>query len=210
MRIQQVVFDFGGVLIEWNPETIAKMCTSDIELRHVIKKDILQHSDWLRLDKGELSEQEAADLISVRTSLSKEMILSVFDTVRQSFMPLDNTIGVLKTLSEMGVDCYGLSNMSKENYHYLKETYNFFGYFNGEIISGLENVIKPDLKVFKILCERFGLKPEETLFIDDMHVNCEAAEYLGMRSLQFERHKFNLSVVEEKLNNIVLDSTLDT
>lgn len=200
MIIKQVVFDFGGVLIEWNPENIAKMCTLDLELRNIIQNEILKHSDWLRLDKGELSEQQAASIISARTSLHKDVVLNVFDTVRKSFTLLPKTVAVLKTLAESGIDCYGLSNMSKENYNYLKETHSFFDYFNGEIISGLEKVIKPDLNIFEILCARFNFKAEETLFIDDMYINCKAAEAFGIKALHFERHKFSLKTVNEKLN----------
>ena len=75
--------------------------------------------------------------------------------------------------------------MSPENYAYLKQKYAFFDHFQGIVISGLENTIKPEKKIFQILLQRFALNPGETLFIDDRPENTRTAEEFGMAVVTF-------------------------
>lgn len=79
--------------------------------------------------------------------------------------------------------------MSIENWNYLQQRHKFFGLLKGVIISGHEKVIKPDRNIFALLCQRFQLVPEQTLFIDDMPVNCAAAQEYGFKTLLFEQGK---------------------
>ena len=114
--IRQVVVDFGGVLVEWNPSKIVESFTADTSLQTTILIEILQHSDWLELDRGVFTEAEAVSKIVARSYLSKEIVFSVFNTVRQSFITNEKMLRVLKNLVDQGLPCYGLSNMSVENY----------------------------------------------------------------------------------------------
>jgi putative hydrolase of the HAD superfamily len=196
MTIKQIVFDFGGVIVEWAPQRIARMFSTDAEVRKQILNEILQHSDWLKLDRGDFSELDAINHIVSRSGLTEKTINAVFETVRRSFTPLTKTVQVLQALNDKNIACYGLTNMSFENYTYLREKFDFFDYFNGIIVSGIEHVIKPDVKIYELLCQRYNLKPSETLFIDDMTINCKAAALLGMRTIVFDRKEFDLSLLE--------------
>jgi putative hydrolase of the HAD superfamily len=187
LDFKYVVFDFGGVLVDWSPQKISKMHTLDPNLQESVLNDILLHSDWLDLDAGLFTEPEMALRISARTNFSDSEVLDVFETVRRSFIPVDEVVVLLNTLVEKGVPCFGLSNMSKENYCYLKTTFPFFSKLKGSVISGHENVIKPNANIYKRLLEKFQLNASETLFIDDMLPNCHAAEALGFNTFQFER-----------------------
>lgn len=188
-EIKQVVFDLGAVLIEWNPQRIIEMVTSDVGIQNKILEDILLHPDWLELDKGSFSEEFASRKISARSDLNQSFIMDVFDTVRTSFYSIDETKKILETLVENHIPCYALSNMSVENYQYLCERHSFFEHFSGVVISGHEKMIKPDEEIFKVISKRYQLDLQETLLIDDTLVNCKAAERLGFRVLHFKRNR---------------------
>jgi HAD superfamily hydrolase (TIGR01509 family) len=96
-----------------------------------------------------------------------------------------DTLDRVEKASSKGRNLYCLSNMSPENYAYLKQKYAFFGHFHGIVISGLENTVKPEKKIFQTLLRRFALSPEETLFIDDRPENTQTAEQLGMSVITF-------------------------
>lgn len=197
-QYKQVVFDFGGVLVEWAPKYIAKLHSDDAAIQQRVLHEVIQHPDWLELDRGSYTEVEMAKRIAARSDFNEDEVRSVFDTVRLSFTPLKEGVMALKSLIEKGVPCYGLSNMSVENYKYLYETHDFFGLLQGEIISGKEKLIKPDAAIYERLCERFNLIPQETLFIDDMWKNCQAAEYAGFQTFHFERGLKDIPILIER------------
>jgi putative hydrolase of the HAD superfamily len=205
MTVKQIIFDLGGVLIEWGPQKIVESFSSDKTLQEKVLKEILQHPDWLELDRGSFTESEAVQKISARSELTASTIRDVFTTVRRSFIAIDETVALLKQLVEQGIPCYALSNMSSENYTFLLKTHNFLEYFSGIVISGQEKLIKPDLALYQLMCERYALQPAETLFIDDMLANCQAAETLGMEVLHFKREQFSGTDIQRYLTGISLD-----
>ena len=203
--VKQIIFDFGGVLVQWNPQKIVETFTSDKELQNTVIKEIFQHEIWLQLDAGLFTEKEAAKNISARSALSSEEVLQVFDAVRLTLTPFQKTVELLEELVANGVPCYGLTNMSVDNYEYLKQTYSFFGLFSGIVASGYEKCIKPDSKIFNLICDRYQLKPGETLFIDDSLVNIEAAHASGLQALHFENADSCISKIKDMVGPAAKD-----
>lgn len=187
--IKQVVFDFGGVLIEWAPKHIVQMYSPHDVVQQYALECVLQHPDWLELDKGTFSESQVSKRIANRSGFSVEEVEGIFETVRRSFTAINESVSCLTSLVSNHIPCYGLSNMSMENWAYLQQRHDFFGLLKGVIISGHEKVIKPDEGIFALLCQRYQLIPEQTLFIDDMPANCAAAEEYGFNTLQYEQGK---------------------
>lgn len=179
------VFDLGAVLLEWNPQAIISAFTADVDQQKTIMKEIFQHPDWLAMDRGLLSEIEAIPGAAERSNLSHREVATLFDVVRESLTIIPGTLERLEKAGSKGRNLYCLSNMSLENYAYLKQKYAFFGHFHGIVISGLENTVKPEMKIYQILLQRFALSPEETLFIDDRPENTRTAEQLGMSVITF-------------------------
>ena len=126
MNVKKVIFDLGGLLVEWNPQKIVESFTPDYQLQSILITQIFQHSDWLELDRGSITEREAARRMSCRLELPESIVFGVFDTVRQSFTAIDETLGLLNWLIDQGIPCYGLTNMSTQNYEYLVEKHAFF------------------------------------------------------------------------------------
>jgi len=97
--------------------------------------------------------------------------------------PIEENINLLKELRELGYRTYILSNFIKETYIYIKKKYDFFSLFKGQIISGIENFIKPEKAIYELLLNRFSLIPEESLFIDDVLSFLKPAKKLGMKTI---------------------------
>lgn len=185
MNIENVIFDLGGVLIQWNPQKIVSTFTDDFSLQQLLLKEVFYHQDWLDLDKGILTEPEAAAKIAERASLNVQVIFDLFVTTKQLFIQISQTVELLEAMHAHGIKLYVLSNMSKESYIYLRKTHTFFDYFDNILISGHEKLMKPDPKIFALICNRFDISPSNTLFIDDMEDNITVAKNFGLTAIQF-------------------------
>ncbi|WP_455365755.1 HAD family hydrolase [Kaarinaea lacus] len=179
------VFDLGAVLLEWDPQTIVSTFTSDADLQALLIREVFQHPDWLAMDRGQLLETDAIPTAAKRTNLEHQDIHNLFDIVRESLTIVPGALDILEKARDNNRDLYCLSNMSRENYTYLKDKYAFFNYFHGIVISGLENTMKPEREIFQILLQRFALNPDETLFIDDRWENTQSAAALGISTITF-------------------------
>jgi 2-haloacid dehalogenase len=99
--------------------------------------------------------------------------------------PIPGTVEILAELKRRGIACYVLSNMEAETYPLRLARYDFLRSLDGQVISGLEKVAKPDPRIYRLLLERYELPAGRTLFIDDKAENVAAARAAGMQALQF-------------------------
>lgn len=183
--IDAVVFDVGGVLLDWDPrhlyrklfddpaemtDFLDRVCTPDWHLAHDLGADIEQSCrDLASRHPGQ------ADLIMAWWRRGEEMIAG----------QIDGTVAVLAELKSAGVACYALSNMEADRFEVRRHRYPFFALFDGCVISGSEGVVKPDPAIFATLLERYGLRPGRTVFVDDSARNIEAAAGLGLIAVAF-------------------------
>lgn len=183
--VDSVIFDLGAVLIRWDPQHIVNTFTPDKTLAQLMLEQVFQHQDWLDLDAGLITEQEAAIKIAARANVSVASIHELFAVVKQSFTQIDKTVLLLEKMSAHGIKLYCLSNMSVESYQYLTATHSFFKHFDGLVISGYEKLIKPDINIFELIKNKFKLNAAHTLFIDDMPYNISAALECGLQAIEF-------------------------
>jgi 2-haloacid dehalogenase len=184
-RIKAVVFDIGGVLLDWDPRHLYRQLIADPDQLDDFLDRIYTRQWHLAHDLGADTEQscrelaakypEHADLIMAWSDRSEEMVGGV----------LTQTVEVLGELRSAGVRCFVLSNMEPDKFATRRTRYEFFDLVEGCVISGLEGVAKPDQKIFDILMSRYGLAPAETVFIDDLPANVAAAAELGVVAIQF-------------------------
>jgi 2-haloacid dehalogenase len=99
--------------------------------------------------------------------------------------PFDQTVEVLAELKAAGMRCYALSNMEPDVFTIRRARFPFMKWFDGYVISGIEGVAKPDLRIFEILLQRHGLEPQTTVFVDDSAQNVEAARALKIHAVQY-------------------------
>ncbi len=183
--ITAVVFDLGGVLIDWDPRHLYRQLIDDPAELDRFLGQICTREWHASHDLGADSEQscrelagehpEYADLIMAWAHRSEEMIAGLFD----------GTIEILTELRSAGVRCFALSNMEADTFELRKARFGFFESLDGCVISGLEGVMKPDPKIFEILLSRYGLEPAATVFVDDVAANVEAAAKLGVVAIKF-------------------------
>jgi putative hydrolase of the HAD superfamily len=184
--MRNVIFDIGGVILEWNPDAILESYSNHAELRATLRTALFEHPDWLQLDRGVLSETEALARLETRTSLPSSELVGLLDAVRASLKPKVDTLALLESLVRREVPLYCLSNMSPATFAYLHEQHTFWDRFRGIVISGEVKLMKPEPEIFEYLLRRYDLSASETIFIDDHPPNIRGAQAVGLRTILFQ------------------------
>jgi putative hydrolase of the HAD superfamily len=199
--VKNVIFDLGGVVIEWNSDRILETYYADPDVRAIMKQQMFQHPDWLELDRGTMHESELLARLGVRTGRPAAELSGLFDAVRESLHAKPDTVALLEKLYARGVPLYCLSNISSDIFKYLRERHSFWGVFRGIVISGDLKMIKPEPEIFHFLLQRYGLAAAETTFVDDNAPNIEAARALGIQTVWFKNARQCEMEIEELFAN---------
>jgi putative hydrolase of the HAD superfamily len=181
-----VVFDLGGVVVRWQPDALIASVFDDVELRARVRREIIDHADWLALDRGVLEKTEAAARGAQRTGLSAQQVLDFLDRVPPALTVMPDTVALMRRLHAAGVPLYCLSNMQHASIAYLEREHDYWDVFSGAVISSRIQLIKPEPAVYRHLLESFGLRGEDTVFIDDTAVNLPPAQAFGIKTIRFE------------------------
>ena len=185
--IQAILFDFGNVLLEWNPRYVyRRFFPGDEEAMENFFHEV-NFMDWNALqDKGRSFTEGVADL-SKRFPHYADLIQAYHDHWKESIGdPLEGTVEILKRLKNAGYLLYGLSNWSAETFPYARQKFDFFNLFDDIIISGEVLSIKPEPQFFEIALRRIGRPARECLFIDDSKANTEQAHRMGFSAIHFQ------------------------
>ena len=181
--LKNIIFDLGNVLISFKPSEYLDKHKYPVTLKSTILSDIFQSSEWLKLDKGEITIPEALDSIASKSSLKREEIAHIFNLRTDVMFPLNSNVKLLPELKKRGFKLYYLSNFPLDIFEEISTGYYFFKHFDGGLISAEAKFSKPESRIYEILLERYSLIPHECLFIDDLEINVRAAEALGMTGL---------------------------
>jgi 2-haloacid dehalogenase len=129
---------------------------------------------------------EAIELLSIEYPEWRTHIIAFRERWEEMLgEPIHGTVRILERLQEAGIATYALSNWSAETFPIAEPRYPFLARFDGIVISGIEGVKKPDPRIFRTLLDRYDLRPETTVFVDDVEENVVAAEALGIVALRF-------------------------
>ena len=183
--MRNVIFDFGNVLVRWEPELVYKEYFGDEAkawwfLRHVVD------ATWRnRIDAGESTAACTAELAG-RFPEYREAI-ELFDS-RYFDMLTGEVPGMRELLHELqtsGCQLYGLTNWSMETFPEARRRFAILQMIDRYVVSAAERLVKPDPRLFRVLLDRYGLRAEECTFVDDNPDNVAAARRLGMRGIVF-------------------------
>jgi 2-haloacid dehalogenase len=185
--IDAVIFDIGGVLLDWNPRYLYRRLMDDEAemerfLGEVCTMEWHEANDLgipFEVTCAELAAEhpDHAELIWAWGRRSEEMVGG----------PIEGTVAILRELKEDGeVRLFALTNMEATTYPLRRERYDFLRWFEGTVVSSSERVIKPDERIFRVLLERYALTAASTLMVDDNPRNIAAARTLGMPTVLFE------------------------
>ena len=185
MKIENIVFDFGGVLVDWNPRYLYKDHFKDENEMEQFLRNVCTDQWNLEQDRGR-SLSEGTRVLQQQFPEFHSMIQLFYDqwsTMLKSDIP--ETVLLLQQLKAT-YKIYGLTNWSAETISIAFERYPFFKAFDGIVVSGQEKLIKPDKKIYHLLLDRYQLKAEHTIFIDDNIQNVRAAAEIGMHAIHFQ------------------------
>jgi putative hydrolase of the HAD superfamily len=186
-----LVFDFAGVLFQWQPhELVARLlperATTDAAAHALVAEFFEGYGgDWGEFDRGALAAGALADRIARRTGLTPAAARAVIDAVPHELQPVEGTVALLRRLYARGHALYFLSNMPAPYADRLDASHGFIGLFRLGVYSGRVGLAKPDAAIFAHAERAFGIDPRETLFIDDVAHNVDAARRAGWHAMQF-------------------------
>ena len=183
--IKAVIWDFGNVIVRWDPRTLYSKVFPDPTERDRFLGEVCTMA-WHMPTDGRVSFTDNCAALIARHPHHETAIWAWRDRWSEMFAgAIPETEAAIEALHARGVPQFGLSNISHETLEATLAMSPAFGRLAGVIASGVEGVMKPDAAIFRLACDRYGFAPQEALFVDDGAHNIEAAQALG-----FDTHHF--------------------
>jgi 2-haloacid dehalogenase len=180
-----VVFDLGGVLIDWDPRHLYRELFDDAEEMESFLAEVTT-AEWNAHQDAGRPWTEAIEILVAEHPERRELIEAFHRRWPEMLAgEIPGAVDVLAELRAGGVRLVALSNWSAETFPTARERFDFLAWFEGIVISGEVGVNKPDPRIFEHLVERFGIAPAAALFIDDSPANVDAARALGFSAIRF-------------------------
>lgn len=197
--IKNIIFDFGGVLVDWDPRYFYRdYFKNDEEMEYFLGN--ICTLEWnSQFDKGVPFDKGIAELVQEHPEYKEaiEAYKTGWSAMLTEAFP--ESVALLRELKAEGYKVYGLTNWSAETIGVAFKRFDFFKEFDGIVVSGEEKLLKPDERLYQVLLNRFELKAEECVFMDDNLKNVEVATRLGIQGIHFD----NLSHVREQLSELL-------
>jgi 2-haloacid dehalogenase len=203
-KIDTIIFDLGGVLIDWNPEYVFLDVFNRDRKKMQWFFDHICTSDWNEnQDAGYPMAQATEDKVALFPEYEKEIRMFYGRWVEMLGDSITGTVDILKKfIDSEDYKVIALTNWSAETFPIALERFEFLHWFEGIIVSGEEKTRKPFNDIYNLTLERFNIKAENAIFIDDNLRNIEAANNLGLNGIQFESPE--QLIINLKTFNIVL------
>lgn len=202
VMIKSVIFDFGNVIVPWNPRRLYDKYFGDKEKSDWFVRTVCPMEWHSQVDRG----VPVAEAVAQRTALFPEWKREIelyFEQWEQMFAPETEGISAYITrLKDRGFKVYGLTNWSAELFPRTENDYPAFNLLDGMVISGAEKLLKPEKEIYLRLLDRYGLQAGECIFIDDNPANVEGARELGIHSVTY----VNLEQAEQDVERMISES----
>lgn len=198
--IKNFVFDIGGVLLEYNPNTYLDKLNLSKKDKERLNEIIFRNPKFKDLLNGKISTNELIDYFVKNNKDYEKQIINILDYNNQKYMmpPKLDSIEYLKQLKQNKYNVYILSNITIDTYNYINYNFDFINLTDGGIYSCFEGVSKPNEEIYLSLIEKYKIAPEETVFIDDTRRNVEKANSLGFNSILFS----DLTLLKKQVNEL--------
>lgn len=184
-KIDTVIFDFGGVLIDWNPAYVyLKEFRGDTEKMNHFLNTICSWEWNENQDAGYLIQQATEERVALFPK--HERLIRMYYERWKDMLGYEHTetVELLKQLKERGKHkLLGLTNWSHETFPVALERFNFLSWFDGIVVSGVEKMKKPDARIYQLTLDRYDVTAENAVFIDDKQENVEAAKKVGIHGI---------------------------
>ena len=184
--IRNIIFDMGNVLIYFDRNIfLDRVGLENPEDRELLNREVYLSLEWSRMDRGSLTDEEAAEIIARRVPEHlRETVHRLVNEWERPILPIAGMEELVHELKRNGYGIYLLSNASYRQHLYWPEI-PASDLFDGTLISADVHLVKPQPEIYELLCNRFSLKKEECVFIDDSTPNAEGAFYTGIPAIVF-------------------------
>lgn len=198
--IKNIIFDFGAVLVDWNPHYLFDDYFNDEEKCNWFIENVC-NTEWnAQMDKGKPFEVAVKERIAEFPEFEDAIKLYHKEWMKTMGEEIPGMYDLIKNLKENGFPIiYGLTNWSAETFPPVREKYKIFSLIDNIVCSGEEKLLKPDPKIYQTLLERYNLKAEESVFVDDNINNVKGAIDMGMKSIRF----VNAEQLQKDLNELL-------
>ena len=183
--IRNIIFDFGAVLLDWDPRHLYVPYFGDAAKAEWFLTEICPYSWNTEADAGRLTAEMTEERVALFPEWEKEIRMYYGRWIEMMGGQVPGMEALVRDLKKRGYGLYGLTNWSRETFPLVRDRYPVLGLLDGMVVSGEEMTAKPGPGLYRILLERFGLRAEECLFIDDNPVNIAGGEAVGIRGLVF-------------------------
>lgn len=198
--IKNIVFDMGMVLVNFDWPAYLKSLPLPEEIKvTMVEKALGNTAVWNEHDRGVLSDEEFIEFASKEAPEIKEGLRMYMQGVGAIIEEYDYSKEWLHTLRERGYQIYILSNYGATPFLYAREHFSYFGEAHGIVVSSDVKMIKPEPGIYQYLLDTYGLKPEETVFLDDRQDNIDMARSFGIHGIVFRNFEQGNAELEELL-----------
>ena len=184
-QIKNIIFDIGNVLVDFSWKKHYEDCGFDEQMVERLAKATVHSSDWNEYDRGVLTDEQIIDSFVENDPEIEVQIRKTQEDFSGIIIHRETSVPWIQALKEQGYQVLVLSNFSHKALTQCRDEMTILDYVDGGILSYRESLIKPDPAIYQLLMERYDLKPEECIFIDDTPLNVEAARKLGIHGIDF-------------------------
>ena len=184
--MKNIVFDYGAVLVDWNPHHLYDGYFGSVEKADWFLNNICLYSWNIQMDGGKPFAEGVAELQAQYPEWSEAIEIYHTRWIEMMGGEIEGMSSLVKRLKAAGYRVFGLTNWSSETFPLVRDKYPIFSLMEGMVVSGEEHLLKPDAAIYNCLLERYGLRAEESLFVDDNLANVEGARAVGMQGVQFK------------------------
>lgn len=184
-KIDTIVWDLGGVLIDWDPRHLYRRVFDDVDEMERFLAEVCTWEWHHRHDGGVPFAESIPALVADHPAHAENIRLWETRYLDMVAGEIEESVDVLRDARALGIRQLALTNMPAEIDELLREHFDWFGLFDGLVVSGAEKIVKPDPAIYRILVDRFAVDPSTTAFVDDRAENVEAAASLGFHAIRF-------------------------
>lgn len=183
--IKNVVFDMGGVLINCNFMRYCERCAPDADDQRLLAGELYNSLEWMQMDRGVIEADDAIASVCRRVPAHlHEAVHTIVYTWHTEATEIEGMDALVRRVKAAGYGVYLLSNAAKALRTYQQKLPGY-DCFDGLFVSAEWHLLKPEIAIYRVFCDEYGLKPEECVFIDDLCSNIEGAVHAGMQGIIF-------------------------
>lgn len=184
--IRHLIYDFGAVLVDWDPRRLYVPYFGDEARADWFLTEVCPYEWNAQVDAGRSPKEVTEERVALFPEWEKEIRLYFDRWIDMMGDGIPGMEALVRDYKARGYGTWGLTNWSWETFPLIRDRYPVFGLLDGFVVSGKEKTVKPGPRIYRILLERYGLRAEECIFIDDNPKNTAGAEAVGIRGLVFQ------------------------